>query len=153
MSYRPEQYFVSIKEPKVPFWKKVKEYITEVMVGSTKGATIPVKIGNSKCNALVDTGASKSVISEEYFQQLMLADLKQIYNIDIKSASGNKINMIGVTQCTFSIGKHSYIYDFVMCKNLSRPFILGIDFLRQYLIDTCWSPSGKFRLRKLKLCL
>ena len=58
--------------------------------------------------------------------------------------------MIGVTQCTFSIGKHSYTYHFVVCKNLSRPFILGIDFLRQHLIDTCWSPNGKFRLRKHK---
>ena len=74
-------------------------------------------------------------MSEEYFQELMLPDLRQIYNIDIKSASGSKI---GITQCTFSIGKHSYTYDFVVCKNLSRPFILGIDFLRQHrhLLDT-----------------
>ena len=122
-------------------------------MGSTKGATVPIQIGNSKCNALVDTEASKSVLSEEYFQQLMLPDLKQIYNIDIKSASGNKIKTIGVTQCTLSIGKHSYTYDFVVCKNLSRPFILGIDFLRQHLIDTCWSPSGKFGLRKHKTIL
>ena len=92
-------------------------------MGSTKGATVPVQIGKSKYNALVDTGASKSMMSEEYFQQLMLPDLKLIYNIDIKSASGNKIKTIGVTQCTFSIGKHSYTYDFVVCKNLSRPFV------------------------------
>ena len=82
---------------------------------------------------MVDIGASKSVMSEEYFLQLTLPDLKQIYNIDIKSASGSKIKTIGITQCTFSIGKHSYTYDFVMCKNLSRPFILGKDFLRQHL--------------------
>ena len=74
---------MSIKEPKVSFRKQVKGYITELTVGSTKGVTIPVQIGNSKCNALVDTGASKSVISEEYFQQLMLPDLKQTYNTDI----------------------------------------------------------------------
>ena len=33
---------------------------------------------------------------------------------------------------------------------MSRPFILGIDFLRQHLIDTCWPPSGKLGLRKHK---
>ena len=71
MGYKPEQYFVSKEEPKIPFWKQVKGYITEVTVGSTKGATVPVQIGSSKCNALIDTGASKSVMSEEYFQQLM----------------------------------------------------------------------------------
>ena len=54
---------------------------------------------------------------------------------------------------TFSIGKHSYTYDFVVCKNFSRPFILGIDFLRQHLIDTCWTPSGKFGLRSHKTIL
>ena len=153
MGYWPEQYFVSIEEPKIPFWKQVKGYVTEITVGSKKGATVPVQIGKSKCNALVDTGASKSVMCEEYFQQLMLPDLKQIYNIDIKSASGNKIKTIGITQCTFSIGEHSYTYDFVLCKNLSRPFILGIDFLRQHLIDTCLSPSGKLGLRNHKTIL
>ena len=92
-------------------------------------------------------------MSEEYFQQLMLPDLKQINNIDIKSASGSKIKTIRITQCTFSIGKHSYTYDFVVSKNLSRPFILGMDFLRQHLVDTCWTPSGKFGLRSHKTIL
>ena len=41
----------------------------------------------------------------------------------------------------------------MVCKNLSRPFILGIDFLRQNLIDTCWTPNGKFRLRSHKTIL
>ena len=139
MGYRPELYFMSIEEPEIPFWKQIKGYITEVTVGSTKGAIVPVQIGKSKCNALIDTGASKSVMSEEYFQELMLPDLGQIYNIDIKSASRSKIKTIGITQRTFS--KHSYTYDFVVCKNLSRPFILEIDFLRQfnrYLLNILW---------------
>ena len=67
MSYRPEQYFVLIEEPKVTCWKQIKVYITEVTVGSTRGATVPVQIGKSQCNALVDTGATKSIINEEYF--------------------------------------------------------------------------------------
>ena len=56
-----------MEESKIPFWKQVKGYVTEVTVGSTKGTTVPVQIGKSKCNALVDAGASKSVMSEEYF--------------------------------------------------------------------------------------
>ena len=35
----------------------------------------------------------------------------------------------------------------MVCKNISRPFILGIDFLRQNLIDICWTPNGKFGLK------
>ena len=49
------------KSLRYPFWKQVKGYVTEVTVGSTKGATVPVQIGKSRCNA------SKSVMSEEYF--------------------------------------------------------------------------------------
>ena len=114
---------MSIEARKIPFWSQMKGYVTEVTVGSTRGASVPVQIGKSKCNALTDTGASKSVMSEEYFQQLMLQDFRQIYNIDIKSASGSKIKTTGIITCTFSIGKHHYTYDLVVCKNLSRPFI------------------------------
>ena len=153
MNHKPEQYLVSIEKPKEPCWNQIKGYIIEVTIGSTKGATVPVQIGQSQCNALVDTGASKSVISEEYFQQLMLPDLKQVYNIDIRSASGNKLKILGLTKCTFSIGNRSYTYDFVVCKNISRPFILGIDFLRQNLIDICWTPSGKFGLKNREVIL
>ena len=151
MSHIPERYLVSIEEPKEPCWNQIKGYIIEVTVGSTKGATVPVQIGQSQCNALVDTGASKSIISEKCFQQLMLPDLKQVYNIDIRSASGNKLKILGLTKCTFSIGNWSYTYDFVVCKNISRPFILGIDFLRQNLIDICWTPSGKFGLKNYEV--
>ena len=122
-------------------------------MGSTRGATVPVQIGKSQCNALVDTGVTKSIISEEYFGQLMLPDLNQSYNIDIRSASGNKLKILGLTKCTFSIGNHSYTYDFVVCKNISRPFILRIDFLRQNLIDICWTPSGKFGLKNHEIIL
>ena len=83
----------------------------------------------------------------------MLPDLKQVYNIDIRSASGNKLKILGLTKCTFSIGNRSYTYDFVVCKNISRPFILGIDFLRQNLIDICWTPSGKFGLKNHEVIL
>ena len=66
---------MSIEEPEIPFLKQIKGYVTEVTVGSIIGATVPVQIGKSECNALIDTGASKSVMSKEYFQELMLPKL------------------------------------------------------------------------------
>ena len=59
MGYKPELYFMSVEEREIPFWNKIKGYVTEVTVGSIRGATVPVQIGESKCNALIDTGASK----------------------------------------------------------------------------------------------
>ena len=40
---------------------------TEVVIGSEQGTTFPTKIGTSVCNALIDTGATRSCISEKYF--------------------------------------------------------------------------------------
>ena len=50
---------MSIEEREIPFWNKIKGYVTEHTMGSTRGATVLVQIGKSKCNALIDTGASK----------------------------------------------------------------------------------------------
>ena len=45
--------------------------IEEVWIGSTFGATIPAQVGSIKCNALVDTGATRSCISREFYEMIM----------------------------------------------------------------------------------
>ena len=42
----------------------------EVNIGIEQGTTFPTKIGTSMCNTLIDTYATKSCISERYYQQL-----------------------------------------------------------------------------------
>ena len=42
----------------------------EVIIGTEQGTTFPTKSGTSMCNTLIDTGATKSCISESYYQQL-----------------------------------------------------------------------------------
>ena len=36
----------------------------EVIIGTEQGTTFPTKIGTSMCNTLIDTGATRSCISE-----------------------------------------------------------------------------------------
>ena len=38
--------------------------------------------------------------------------------------------------------------EFIVCKNLRRPAILGLDFLRQNRIGTTWTPTGTFALQR-----
>ena len=66
MGYKPETYFTSVEKDDAPLWKHIKGYVTVVSVGTTTDASVPIQVGNSKCNALIDTGATKSVISESY---------------------------------------------------------------------------------------
>ena len=42
----------------------------EVIIGTEQGTTFPTKMGTSVCNALIDTGTTKSCISEKFYQQL-----------------------------------------------------------------------------------
>ena len=44
----------------------------EVIIGTEQGTTFPTKIDTTMCNALIDTGATKSCISEKYYQSLSL---------------------------------------------------------------------------------
>ena len=117
-----------------------------VTVGSAIGATIPTTFGQTKCNILIDTGAMKSCMSQAYYQQLMLPATRTLHSCNIKSANGTNLCPIGVTECEFKIGMKEYKNDFIVCKNLVRPCILGTDFLRKHSIWTGWSPTGKVQL-------
>ena len=121
-------------------------FVNSVTVGSAIGATIPTTFGQTKCNVLIDTGAMKSCMSQAYYQQLMLPASRTIQNCNIRSANGTNLCPIGITECEFKIGTKEYKNDFIVCKNLVRPCILGTDFLRKHSIWTGWSPTGKVQL-------
>ena len=115
-------------------------------MGSAIGATILTTFGQTKCNVLVDTGAMKSCMSQAYYQQLMLPTTRPIHTYQVKSANRSSLCPIGITECEFKIGQKEYKNDFVVCKNLIRPCIWGIDFLKKHGIFAEWTPTGKFKL-------
>ena len=110
-------------------------------MGSAMGATIPATFWQTKCNVLIDTGAMKSCMSQAYYQQLMLPSVRPIHTYQVKSATGSNLCPLGITECEFKIGEKNYKNDFVVCKNLTRPCILGIDFLRKHGIFAGWTPK------------
>ena len=55
----------------------------EVIIGTEQGTTFPTKIGISICNALIDTGATKSCISEKYYQQLPIVKMHKLDHISV----------------------------------------------------------------------
>ena len=52
-------------------------YTEEVIVGSEQGTTFSTRMGTTMCNALIDTGATRCCMSEEYYKILQLS--KYIY--------------------------------------------------------------------------
>ena len=107
---------------------------------------MPAILEHTLCNALVDTGMTRSCLSEEYYQQLLLPGLKPVHKLQVRTVSGSNLYPTGTITCDFKLGKQPFSFEFIICRGLSRPCILGLDFLRKYKIGIGWSPNGKFQL-------
>ena len=101
----------------------------EVIIGSEQGTTFPTRVGNTMCNALVDTGATRRCMSEKYCKKFHLAKIHLLQNVNVKSTTGSNLAPMGLVKCTFKLGKTEFNSEFIVCKNLTRPLILGRDFL------------------------
>ena len=115
----------------------------EVIIGTEQGTTFPTKIGTSICNALIDTGATKSCIREKYYQQLPSIKMQKLKNISVKSAMGSNLTPLGMIHCSFELGKIKFHSNLIVCRNLTQPLILGRDFLLQHHITVCYAADGK----------
>ena len=138
--YKPEEYFTELSND------SSSSRVELVTVGTTLGATVPATLEHTLCNALVDTGVTRSCLSEEYYQQLLLPGLRPVHKLQVRTASGSSLYPAGTIMCNFKLGKQVFSFEFIVCRGLSRPCILGLDFLRKHKIGIGWSPSGKFQL-------
>ena len=115
----------------------------EVIIGSEQGTTFPTKVGSTLCNALIDTGATKSCMSESYYKTLHLDSIRSVVNTRVKSATGSNLSPLGIVNCSLKLGKTTFVNDFIVCQNLTRPLILGKDFLMKNQITVHYADNGK----------
>ena len=79
--------------------------------------------------ALVDTGASVTVLSEEFYRMRNYPTLLNVSNDKFVGAGG--LIMFGKTEVSIGIGNCRVPIDVYVSKNLTKPFILGLDFLQK----------------------
>ena len=72
-----------------------------------------------------------------------MAKIHLLQNVNVKSATGSNLAPVGLVNCTFELGKIEFSSDFIVCKNLTRPLILGRDFLIQNHVSVRYSENGK----------
>ena len=118
-----------------------------MVIGREEKALIPAEVKNKKYKALIDTGASRSCMSEKSFRELQLPSIGELSSIRVTSATGTPIEVMGITKCPITLGNEKYNHTFMVCKNIRRPMILGIDFLRRYRIGTNWTKEGQFQIQ------
>ena len=92
-----------------------------MIIGSEQGTTFPTKVGTMLCNALIDTGATKSCMSESYYKMLHLDSICSVVNTCVRSATGSNLSPLGIVNCTLKLGKTTFVNDFIVCQNLTKP--------------------------------
>ena len=123
--------------------KELIDSAEEVIIGSEQGTTFPTKVGSTLCNALIDTGATKSCMSESYYKTLHLDRIHSVVNTHVKSATGSNLSPLGIVNCPLKLGNTTFVNDFIVCQNLTRPLILGKDFLMKNQITVRYAENGK----------
>ena len=122
------------------------EIIEQVVIGTERGTTFPIDIQGSKCNALIDTGATRSCISEACFKTLLQQNLKGLHKVAVRSASGSSLAPVGFMTCDITLGNKTFQHNFVVCKHLMRPLILRRAFLYKNELKVYYSKTGECRL-------
>ena len=64
------------------------------------------------------------------------------------STSANTPFLFVAVKGPFNVGGHSIESDLIICKNLFRSLILGLDFMQKHHIGLRWSDTGKGLLTK-----
>ena len=79
-----------------------------MIIGSEQGTTFPTKVGSTLCNALIDTGATKSCMSESYYKTLHLDSIRSVVNTCVRSTTGSNLSPLGIVNCTLILGKNNF---------------------------------------------
>ena len=82
-------------------------------------------------------------MSEACYRTLQINSICSLANTCVRSATGSNLSPLGIINCTFELGKTAFTNDFIVCHNLTRPLILGRDFLMKYCITVRYVENGK----------
>ena len=108
---------------------KVKQ-ILNINVSHTPNSCL-IYVGKTRWRALIDTGADISVISEKMYKKLKKkVRIKPVSHV-LQGAGGKPLQVKGITEITFKLGKKEYSQTCYVIKEASRNLILGVDFLKK----------------------
>ena len=85
-------------------------------------------IDGFKCNFLADIGANQTIMNE----RLVERDKIRPIDFEIINACREMVMVIGVKTCKIQIGKRACVVDVLICKDLVKDCLLGMD-----LLTTC----------------
>ena len=114
-----------------------------IQMGSTKGMTFKIKVNDSVFSSLFDTGAQVSCIKYNTMDALGLLHHISENNLCIRTANGQDIGVKASVMINSKIRRCSFTHKFVVCEGLTRPFMLGKEFLSCHCFKLGWTNSNK----------
>ena len=104
------------------------------LVVSTKDLVkLTGQLDNKRADFVVDTASGVSLISSKFVEKT--CKLQKVPYLRIKSASGDKLWLIGKATIRFNIGKLEFVHDFLVIKNFEIDVLLGNDFNKKFGVD------------------
>ena len=87
-------------------------------------------------------------MSGETFRKLKLdnKDLDTENLPTVVGANGTSLGAIGRINCEIEIGRRRFKQTFLVCENLTRSLILGVDFAKQHAAGVHWTKHNSFVL-------
>ena len=116
-----------------------------------RGTTFPLNFETrhqkSQFFALMDTGAMRSCINYNTFRKLNV-QLTQCEVPKVIGADGGDLGSMGTVELTLNIGANKVAQNFIICRELRRNIILGVDFAKHNCAGIQWTTN---RTRVLSL--
>ena len=114
-----------------------------INTGKSKGTTFKIKVKDLAFSSLFDTGAQVSCIKYDTVSELDLLHQISESSTCIRTANGQDVGVKGSIVVSFQIGSCSFTHRFIVCKGITRPFILGEDFLSHHCFKLGWTNDNK----------
>ena len=113
-----------------------------INTGKTNGTTFKIKVKDLVFSSLFDTGAQVSCIKYDTVAEMGLLHQISDSSTCIRTANGQDVGIRGL-MINVKIGPCSFTHKFIVCNGITRPFILGEDFLSYHCFKLGWTYDNK----------
>ena len=121
----------------------IEKEVFFINTGKTKGTTFKIKVKDLVFSSLFDTGVQVSCIKYDTVTKMGLLHKISDSSTCIRTANGQDVGVRGSIMINFKIGSCSFTNKFVVCNGITRPFILGEDFLSHHCFKLGWTDDNK----------
>ena len=123
---------------------------------------IPLKFGNLRRKALIDTGACANAMPIEFYEKLKnessdsLSELQQASFLNVKVASGRTVKVLAQIEVKFHVNLHEFQDIFLILPSMNS-VVLGNPFFKKYNIEISPAdnllklPDMTYQLNEIKI--